>query len=123
MLQKSGIDVIGTLDEPIHAINLRETIEKCKNRFVIALDACLGSINESVGYINIQKGPLRPGTGVNKNLPAIGNVQIIGIVNVGGFMEYMVLQNTCLGLVMKMAEIIADIIKEVVSLKLNETVE
>jgi hypothetical protein len=31
----------------------------------------------------------------------------MGIVNVGGFMEYMILQNTRLSLVMKMAEIIS----------------
>lgn len=32
----------------------------------------------------------------------------MGIVNVGGFMEYFVLQNTRLSLVMRMAHVIAD---------------
>jgi putative sporulation protein YyaC len=111
------LKVYGTLDQPVHAVNLQETIEqinyKEKNPFILAIDACLGR-TESVGFISIKEGSLQPGTGVNKNLPAVGNLQIIGIVNVGGFMEYMVLQNTRLSLVMKMANIISEgIIKEI----------
>ena len=34
-------------------------------------------------------------------------MHIIGIVNVGGFMEYLVLQNTRLSLVMRMADVIS----------------
>jgi putative sporulation protein YyaC len=102
--------VYGTLDEPVHAVNLQEIIKQIETDhskpFIIALDACLGR-TESVGYVSIKEGPLQPGTGVNKNLPAVGNLHVIGIVNVGGFMEYMVLQNTRLSLVMKMAEIIS----------------
>ena len=77
------------------------------NSFIIAVDACLGK-SESVGCVSIKKGPLRPGTGVNKKLPQVGDMHIIGVVNVGGFMEYFVLQNTRLNLVMKMAELISE---------------
>lgn len=102
--------VYGTLNEPVHAVNLEETIStiqsKYRNPFIIAIDACLGR-TESVGYISIKEGTLQPGTGVNKDLPAVGDVHIIGVVNVGGFMEYMVLQNTRLSLVMKMADLIS----------------
>ena len=55
----------------------------------------------------VRNGPLRPGLGVRKKLPPVGDLYIAGVVNVGGFMEYMVLQNTRLGLVMKMAQVIA----------------
>jgi putative sporulation protein YyaC len=111
------LKVYGTLDEPVHAVNLQEKIELINysenNPFILAIDACLGR-TESVGFISIKEGSLQPGTGVNKNLPAVGNLQIIGIVNVGGFMEYMVLQNTRLSLVMKMANIISNgIINEI----------
>lgn len=103
--------VYGTLDQPVHAANLAENLEfimqQHRNPFVIAIDACLGK-TDHVGCISIKSGPLRPGTGVNKNLPPVGQVHVIGVVNVGGFMEYLVLQNTRLALVMKMAEIIAD---------------
>ena len=104
------VKVFGTLDRPVHAVNLEETIneieESFENPFIIAVDACLGR-TESIGYINIKPGPLRPGTGVNKHLPAVGQMHIIGVVNVGGFMEYLVLQNTRLSLVMRMAEVIS----------------
>ncbi|NLA06754.1 MAG: DUF1256 domain-containing protein, partial [Firmicutes bacterium] len=48
-----------------------------------------------------------PGTGVSKTLPPIGDIHVTGIVNVGGYMEYLVLQNTRLSVVMKMADIIS----------------
>lgn len=105
-----GILVRGTLNEPVHATNLREAIADIEaldgNPLVIAVDACLGR-SENVGYINVSKGPLKPGTGVNKVLPEVGDMHITGIVNVGGYMEYLVLQNTRLSLVMKMATSIA----------------
>ncbi len=107
----TNIPIFGTLDEPVHAVNLEETIKTINDcypkSFIIAVDACLGK-TESVGYISIKEGPLQPGTGVNKTLPAIGDLHIVGIVNVGGFMEYMVLQNTRLSLVMRMAETISE---------------
>lgn len=104
----STVPVYGTLAEPVHAVNLNEKLAEIQkahpNSFIIAVDACLGK-SESVGCVSIKKGPLRPGTGVNKKLPQVGDMHIIGVVNVGGFMEYFVLQNTRLNLVMKMAEL------------------
>ncbi len=106
-----SVFIYGTLDDPVHAVNLDETIERIHfqhpEAFIIAIDACLGH-SDSVGYVCIKEGALKPGTGVNKNLPTIGDLQIVGIVNVGGFMEYLVLQNTRLSLVMKMAHLISD---------------
>lgn len=103
--------VYGTLDQPVHAANLSENLDRILQQhhdpFIIAIDACLGK-TDHVGCISVKSGPLRPGTGVNKSLPQVGQVHVIGVVNVGGFMEYLVLQNTRLALVMKMAEIIAD---------------
>ncbi|WZL75086.1 spore protease YyaC [Clostridiaceae bacterium 35-E11] len=106
-----NVFVHGTLEEPVHAKNLNEAIDfvhKTYHRpFIIAIDACLGKI-ERVGYVTIGDGPLKPGAGVNKNLPSVGNIHITGIVNLGGFMEYIILQNTRLGLVMKMADAISE---------------
>jgi putative sporulation protein YyaC len=102
--------VYGTLDRPVHAKNLKETLEKIRscysNPFIIAVDASLGSM-ERIGHITIGEGPLRPGAGVKKNLPCVGDMHVSGIVNFGGFMEYLILQNTRLSLVMKMANIIS----------------
>lgn len=108
-----GVHVYGTLEKPIHAKNLQETIDfiyrsHCKP-FIIAIDACLGKVDR-VGYITVSYGPISPGAGVNKDLPCVGDIHITGVVNLGGFMEYIVLQNTRLSLVMNMAETIADAI-------------
>ncbi|MCT4605871.1 MAG: spore protease YyaC [Marinisporobacter sp.] len=104
------IFIHGTLENPVHAKNLNDSINlvyKSYNKpFVIAIDACLGKFDR-VGHITIGNGPLKPGAGVNKDLPPVGNMHITGIVNLGGFMEYMLLQNTRLNLVMKMADTIA----------------
>lgn len=103
--------VYGSLEDPIHALNLAEKLNEIKtkhtNPFIIGIDACLGRL-KSVGVIQIGNGPVKPGSGVNKELPAVGDIHITGIVNVSGFMEYFVLQNTRLHLVMQIAKTIAD---------------
>ncbi|MCR8851095.1 spore protease YyaC [Rossellomorea sp. SC111] len=105
--------VYGTLDDPIHAVNLEEKLKEISskhiNPFIIGVDACLGRL-KSVGAIQLSEGPLRPGAGVNKELPEVGEIHLTGIVNVSGFMEFFVLQNTRLNLVMKMAKTIAEAI-------------
>lgn len=109
-LRSSFIHVYGTIAEPVHALNLTDTINHIhttyKNPFIIGIDACLGQ-SSSVGYIQADLGPVRPGAGVNKDLPPIGSMHITAVVNVGGFMEYFVLQNTRLHLVMSMSDIIS----------------
>lgn len=102
--------VYGTLEQPVHALNLQETLDDIERShprsFIIGIDACLGQVS-SIGCIQIGHGPVRPGAGVNKELPPVGELHMTGIVNVGGFMEYFVLQNTRLHLVMQMADLIA----------------
>jgi len=112
-LEESGphpYAVLGTLDKPVHAANLVETLKTLERTyrrpFVVAVDACLGR-SESVGMLTVGQGSLRPGAGVNKQLPKVGHVYVTGVVNVGGFMEYFVLQNTRLNLVMRMAKVAA----------------
>lgn len=103
------VSIYGTIHEPVHALNLAETLkaieEQQRDSTVIAIDACLGR-SKSIGYISVKKGPLLPGTGVNKQLPPVGDYHIIGVVNTAGFMEHIVLQNTRLSLVLQMAEVV-----------------
>jgi putative sporulation protein YyaC len=103
--------IYGTLDNPIHAVNLEEKLKEINEKhvrpFIIGIDACLGRY-KSVGFIEIGNGPVKPGAGVNKELPAVGHIHITGIVNVSGFMEFFVLQNTRLNIVLKMAKTIAN---------------
>lgn len=108
--QPKKFTIMGTLEEPVHALNLKETIDVINNKYpnsgIIAIDSSLGRL-DSVGNILIKDGPVKPGAGVKKDLPKIGHFHITGIVNVGGFMEYLVLQNTRLNLVVKMSDIIS----------------
>ena len=105
-----NVYLMGTLEDPIHAKNLEENLDKIKNKynnpFIIAIDSSLGRL-ERVGHLSIKNSPLRPGAGVNKSLPPVGDISITGIVNIGGMMEVMVLQNTRLSLVMNLADIIS----------------
>lgn len=117
-LYPNNVSIYGTLDSPVHAVNLQETIDYVKknhaNPLIIAIDACLGQLN-SVGKISVAHGPIKPGAGVKKQLPEVGTFHITGIVNIGGFMEYFVLQNTRLSVVMKMGEVIANSLYQAIS--------
>lgn len=74
--------IYGTLDEPVHALNLNHTFRSIKKQhqkpFIIAIDAALGNPDQS-GYVLLKKGPLFPGKGLGKNLPPIGHIQITGV--------------------------------------------
>lgn len=120
-LQELGYNIVGTLDDPLHATNLVERMAGIKEMdidLVIAIDACLGR-QENIENIYLKDIPLKPGAGVGKDLPEIGDYTITGIVNVGGFMEYMVLQNTRLSKVMNMSKSIVEVVE--LALPLDES--
>ncbi len=102
--------IFGNVEKPVHAKNLQQIKKEIDanfyNPFIIAIDAGLGK-KSSVGCVDVKEGPLFPGSGVKKELTAIGDMHITGMVNVGGYMEYLVLQSTRLNLVIKMARTIA----------------
>lgn len=112
----TNIRLYGTIDEPVHALNIYDKLDIInklyKNPLVLAVDACLGK-EDNVEKILLQEGALRPGAAVNKDLPSFGDYTIKGIVNVGGYMETIVLQSTRLSRVMKMAKVISSAIIEV----------
>ena len=103
-------NVYGTLDNPAHAMNLKKVFESIpKDKNVIAIDASLSSVS-SIGDINIREGGIKAGAGVGKDIGRFGDYSITGVVNVGGYMEYFVLQNTRLSLVVDMANQITNLI-------------
>lgn len=108
--------VYGTLKQPVHATNLPDYIEHIekqhKKAFIIAIDACLGK-SRSVGNLITGTGSIKPGAAMNKHLPEVGDVHITGVVNVGGFMEYTVLQNTRLSVVVDMAKKVTAVLNEI----------
>lgn len=109
-LLPSQVKVYGTLSNPVHAVNLEDKLKHVNSYFstpfIIAVDASLGK-KQNIGKVNINEKPLKPGTGVNKTLPEVGHCHITGTVNVGGFMEFMVLQNTRLNTVINLTMVIS----------------
>lgn len=104
-------NVIGTIDYPVHATNLEYRLQEIpKSKKVIAIDASL-SKKGNIGSITLYKGGLKPGLGVGKDLPAVGDYSITGCVNIGtGMMGYHALQCTRLSVVMHLAKQTADAI-------------
>jgi putative sporulation protein YyaC len=104
----SCVEILGTLANPIHAGNLEKTLEVLQHTepvpFILAVDACLGKANE-IGLIKWGTGHMSPGKGIKKNLPAVGEFHVKGVVNAGS--SPVVLQNTRLSLVYEMARVIA----------------
>lgn len=106
-----NIFIYGTLNSPVHAVNLNSKLNYIKkehpNAFIIAVDASLGKANH-VGYVTLSTNTLKPGLGVNKDLPEVGNICITGIVNLSGIMDTMILQSTRLSTVMELADCISN---------------
>ena len=102
--------VIGTLERPLHALNLTERIalldDDPTRPLVVAIDAALGPLR-GVGGIALRRGGLQPGQGVGKALPAVGDLALTATVNVqAGALDSQVLQSTRLFLVQGLAETI-----------------
>lgn len=106
-----NLHVYGTLEQPVHAKNLEMTLKDIHmyfmNPYIIAIDASLGKASH-IGYFTLAEGPLKPGAGVGKTLPPVGNLHITGIVNLSGVMEHSLLQTTRLHTVMLLADDICD---------------
>lgn len=107
---QNSAHVFGTLENPVHATNISNVLDNLENSFnkrlIIAVDASLGQSNR-IGYINVRKGSLKPGTALKKSLPEVGDCNITAVVNVGGLLDHLVLQNTRLHIVYKMSDLIA----------------
>lgn len=101
-------DVLGTLADPLHALNLerrfRALAEAAPDARVIAVDAALGR-EADVGTLSVRAGGIRPGLGVGKELDEVGHIAVTATVNVSGTdMDAQVLQSTRLFLVQRLAQ-------------------
>jgi len=103
--------VVGTLDKPVHAMNLAQSVDMIRRRYprhvVVAVDASVGS-QDHVGCITLGRGALRPGLGVCKDLQEVGDVFITGIVGGYGNYDPLMLQSVRLSVVMRMADYICE---------------
>lgn len=106
MLSGAGLNIslFGTLERPVHALSIGEVIEKINpvKSLVIAIDSSVGS-DENIGVISAAYEPVRPGSGLGKKLPEIGDISVTGIT-ASCVSPFLSLQNAPLGLIYKMAE-------------------
>ena len=112
-LAACGLDnatIFGTLDSPVHAVNLETCMEQIRTRFpnavVVAVDASVGAWDQ-VGYVTLGKGSLKPGLGVRKDLEAVGDLFITGIVGCVQNGDPLMLQSIRLSVVMRLADCIS----------------
>ncbi len=110
-LRALGADVVGTLEKPLHALNLKHRLQELPQRrphpLVVAVDAALGP-RERVGTISIRQGGIDPGRAIGKRLDSVGEVSITATVNIAtdGDRER-ILQSTRLFFVASVAQIVA----------------
>lgn len=115
LIEKSNFPykIMGTLEMPFHALNLQDQLHSLYKLspapYIVAIDACLSS-EENVGYIFAEDGPIYPGKAFNKKLPPVGQFSIKAVVNIGGFIENTVLQNTRLFVTHQMSHTISEAI-------------
>lgn len=109
--QGLGVFLYGTLAAPITAKEIRymRTFlqETHKGSPVIAVDAAVGEAGD-IGLIKLHDAPLMPGAGANKQLGALGDISVMGIVAEKSIGNYGLLNTTRLNLVYTMAKIISD---------------
>jgi putative sporulation protein YyaC len=107
------IHIYGTLDKPVHALNLQKTLSHLaamhKQAYIIAVDACLGQFYK-IGTLQLVEEPLQPGASLNKQLPPIGHIHIKGIINNYGPLNHKVLEHTSLTFVQEMSAVISRIL-------------
>ena len=103
--------VYGTLSSPVTAKEMKYVKDFLKSTHprstVVAVDAAVGGAGD-IGLIKVTDQPLRPGAGANKDLGAIGDLSVMGIVAEKSVGNYALLNQTRLNLVYKMAEVLSD---------------
>lgn len=75
--------VYGTLEHPVHALNLPHTISalhKIYTRpFLLTVDAAVGSADH-IGFVSLSPRPVLPGQGIRRPLSPVGSLSLTGIV-------------------------------------------
>lgn len=109
--------VYGTLEEPVHAFNLKGILKKINKQFrkpiIISIDASIGNKNQ-VGYVMFKEGPLIPGKALEKILPEVGDYHFVGFVNyIDPLPTSQFLNDTRLFMVMNLAKTIVKVITKI----------
>lgn len=106
------VEIYGDLYDSVNALNvniINETLPK--DKFIVAIDSCISKkINTPRGKIIIEKGSIKPGSGIGKDLMPIGDVSIKGITVIFG--EGMFRNDLVLTDLYDMANMLANVIEE-----------
>ena len=115
--EQTDLDIYGSLEHPVHAGNLVETINIINQLYhhplIVAIDACLGKASE-IGNIEVWEGGLEAGIAVGNRLPRVGHISIIGVVNAGSHLGYLDLQSTPLSIVIKLSKVIGEALEKAI---------
>jgi len=107
------IRVYGTLDKPIHALNIHRQLESIArahpDAYMIAVDACIGQFFK-IGTLQFVEEPLVPGLGLEKELPPVGHVHFKGVVNNHSALNPKVMEHGSLTFVHEMAAVLSRIL-------------
>ncbi|MCI8728339.1 MAG: spore protease YyaC [Clostridia bacterium] len=85
LLKEKGVRayVYGTMSRPVNAKNLEDYIGMIKEHhtgsLVMVVDATVGEEGD-IGEIRINRNGVKPGGAVNKDLPRVGDIGILGVV-------------------------------------------
>lgn len=105
-----SIAVFGTLEFPVDADNLIETINTIDNMYanplVIAIDSSLGTSKKMIGDITLCEEGITPGDAFGRLLPKVGHISISGTVNLAGISYEKFIRTTRMHLVMTLANFI-----------------
>ena len=111
--REENIEIIGTLKSIVCMQNISSILANIKNTykepFLIAIDAALSN-NKEIGKIIVSKEKLNIGGAFGRRNILVGDISIKGIISRDfGNPKYnfKILQNTSLGLVVNMADIVA----------------
>lgn len=76
-LKEIDIKYYGTLEDPIHAINMHSKLDEIynlhNNPFIIGIDSCIGA---NINTFIVRDEPISPGEAVQNDLPKVGDVSI-----------------------------------------------
>lgn len=103
-------DIYGTIDKPVHALNLKQTLKEInllyRYPYIIAVDSSFGR-KASVGMIYAENQPVYPGAALNRKLPAVGDIGITGVISDWNQKDFIVEQGVKSEEVMQMAKAMA----------------
>lgn len=119
--KEKNVKIIGDLENIVSAYNIQKIITNINNEyeipFIIAIDAALSNKN-NIGKIVVSKEKMNVGSGLNKKSIYVGDVSVKGIVSRDlkkPQYNFKSLQNIPLGLIMTMADCVAQGIYDVIN--------